>query len=88
MCGSDLESNQHMGTCNLKQIMKSNFSKDEKVDFIVLTGGSSKWHMEKEYLVGQEEISAQHNQIWMTSARMKQHKRKFYWKNHPCQIER
>lgn len=36
-CGSNLETYGGMATYNLKQILSSNFSKDDKVKFIIMT---------------------------------------------------
>ena len=51
VCGSDLESRAGLASFNLRQILSANFSKDGDVNFIVLTGGAGKWHLEKENLV-------------------------------------
>ncbi|MBR2546940.1 MAG: hypothetical protein IKF07_01940 [Eubacterium sp.] len=73
-CGSNLESWFGMATFNLLQVLKANFSDDEDVRFIVMTGGSNLWRLEKEYisidpkLVPEGEpvdsVSAEYNQIW------------------------
>lgn len=70
-CGADLETKAGLATYNLKQILQSNFSKDDQVRLIVMTGGSDKWHLEKEYLYDpetgdapEEGISVVYNQIW------------------------
>ena len=73
-CGSNLESWFGMATFNLLQVLKANFSEDEEVRFIVMTGGSNLWKTEKEYLsidpdlvpAGEpvDSISAEYNQIW------------------------
>lgn len=73
-CGSNLESWFGMATFNLLQVLKANFSEDEDVRFIVMTGGSKLWQTEKEYLSIDPElvpagkpvdsISAEYNQIW------------------------
>ena len=70
--GSDLESLSGLCSFNLKQILNSEFSKDDKIKFIVMTGGADEndgWHMEPEYLYdpnGQEleKISTDYNCIW------------------------
>lgn len=71
-CGSDLETDAGLATYNLKNILSSNFSKDEKVKFIVMTGGAYQWYMESTFLYDPskgaeeqpEEISSAYNQIW------------------------
>lgn len=71
-CGADLETDGAMATFNLKQILKSNFSKDKSVRFIVMTGGSNEWQIEggeEGYLVNQDgtpvnEVSSEYNQLW------------------------
>ena len=55
VCGSNLESNSAMATYNLRQILNAEFSKDEDVKFIIMTGGANLWHLEDEYLVFPEE---------------------------------
>ena len=49
-CGADLESKAGMATYNLRQILRSSFSSDDDVRFIVMTGGSSKWRLPKGFL--------------------------------------
>lgn len=73
-CGADLETNAGMATFNLKQILNANFSKDDKVKFIIMTGGSKTWHLESDYLCDPDnkepegesidKISGVYNQIW------------------------
>ena len=70
--GSDLESLSGLCSYNLKQILNAGFSKDDKVKFIVMTGGADEdegWHLEKEYLYDPddedlERISTDYNCIW------------------------
>ena len=50
-CGADLETSAAMATYNIEQILKSNFSKDEEIRFLILTGGSNQWQLKKDYLV-------------------------------------
>ena len=50
-CGADLETSAAMATYNIEQILKANFSKDEGIRFIVMTGGSNQWQLDKDYLV-------------------------------------
>ena len=77
ICGSDLESQGGMATHNLHQVLNSRFSDDEDVRFIVMTGGSSQWQLESEYLkidtdlLADDEkdkasngVSCNYNQIW------------------------
>ena len=77
ICGADLEEDCAMATYNLKQVMNAEFSSDEDVRCIVMTGGTFEWHMESEYLrdpdglgltaseyTGEYTISAEYNQLW------------------------
>ena len=50
-CGADLETSAAMATYNIEQILKSNFSKDEDIRFLIMTGGSNQWHLDKDCLV-------------------------------------
>lgn len=50
-CGADLETSAAMATYNIEQILKANFSKDDGIRFIVMTGGSNQWQLDKDYLV-------------------------------------
>lgn len=76
-CGADLETESGMASYNLRQILKANFSEGDNVKFVVLTGGSGKWHLESEYLcdpdnkglstdeeTGDVTISMRYNQLW------------------------
>ena len=45
-CGSDLETESGLASFNLKQVLSANFSADDDVRFIVMTGGSLLWNME------------------------------------------
>jgi hypothetical protein len=65
--GSDLESDDGCMTFNLKQIMRAKYN--ENVDFIVMTGGASKWRLESEYLSGAEAIGTKYNQIWRVTGK-------------------
>lgn len=72
VCGSDLESAAGLASENLKQVLSSNFSKDNRVKYIVMTGGTEQWYLESNYLSDPaksaaeqpKEISAEYNQIW------------------------
>ena len=76
-CGSDLETESGLASFNLKQVLSANFSADDDVRFIVMTGGSLLWNMESSYLcdpngvgistdpeTGEYTISNEYNQIW------------------------
>ena len=71
-CGADLETSAGMATYNLEQILKASFSKDEDIRFLVLTGGSNQWQLDKDYLYDPsadadhqpQEVSNRYNQIW------------------------
>lgn len=39
-----------MVSYNLRQVLRANFSEDDDIRFIVMTGSANKWHLEKEYL--------------------------------------
>ena len=54
MCGSDLESQNAMGVYDLQEMAKADLN--DKINLIVYTGGSSKWHTSS--------ISAKVNQIY------------------------
>ena len=70
MCGADLESYDALGTYNLEQVLSANFSSNEKVKVIVMTGGSYDWWFDSSYLFDPANpddeiaISTQYNQIW------------------------
>ena len=73
LCGSDLETVYKMASHNLHQIMSASYD-SEKINFIVMTGGSNNWHLESEYLqdsAGNElsKISTDYNQIWSVSGK-------------------
>ena len=69
-CGTDLETLGGLASYNLRQILSSTFSADEEINFIVMTGGADKWHLESEYLYDPETgespgaIDTVYNQIW------------------------
>lgn len=69
-CGADLETAYGMATFNLHQILNAKFSAKEKVNVIVMTGGSMQWQLESKYLYdpetgkSPEQISGEYNQIW------------------------
>ncbi len=48
LCGSDLETEGGLASFNLRQILSANFSSDEDIRLIIMTGGADKWHMDKE----------------------------------------
>ena len=54
-CGADLETSAAMATYNIEQILKSNFSKDDSIRFIIMTGGSNQWQLDKDYLAFPED---------------------------------
>ena len=56
-CGSNLETEAGLASYNLRQILKSSFSEDDDIRFIVMTGGSYQWQLEKEYLVFPDEVN-------------------------------
>ncbi len=60
--GSDLEAYSYCATDNLIQAMESEYN--ENLNYIVITGGSKRWHMEEEYLSGAESISTEVCQVW------------------------
>ncbi|MBE6129845.1 MAG: hypothetical protein E7185_11300 [Erysipelotrichaceae bacterium] len=75
ICGSNLESGGGYASDNIKQILGSEFSADEDVRLIVMTGGTDMWFMEGEYLCdpdnlgiseedGEYIISHTNNQLW------------------------
>lgn len=54
-CGADLETSAAMATYNIEQILKSHFSEDEGIRFLIMTGGSNQWQLKKDYLVFPED---------------------------------
>lgn len=77
ICGADLEEDCAMATYNLKQVLNAEFSADEEVRCLVMTGGSFEWYLEGEYLrdpddlglsfneyTGAYTISYEYNQLW------------------------
>lgn len=44
-CGADLETDAAMASYNLHQVLDANFSKDDNIRFIVMTGGSKQWRI-------------------------------------------
>ncbi len=76
VCGSNLETNGGMASYNFHQILKANFSEDDDVKFVIMTGGSNKWKLESEYLcdpdnlgiatdnTGNHVVSGEYNQVW------------------------
>ena len=70
ICGSDLETYMGMATYNIEQILNSNFSKDDKVKFIIMTGGAEEWYVSSDYLwdpvneVELDSIGHEYNSIW------------------------
>ena len=64
-CGSNLETDAVMATYNLRQVLKSQFSSDEDIRFIVMTGGSYQWHLEKEYLEFPDDVSVPKDAVLM-----------------------
>ena len=54
VCGSDLEPKSGLASYNLRQILRAGFSKDDQVKLIVMTGGSTQWMLESEYLYDPE----------------------------------
>ena len=70
VCGSNLETDAGLATYNLEQILKANFSSDDDVRFVVMTGGSYEWFLDSDFLydpntgTSPETISSEYNQIW------------------------
>ena len=68
--GSNLEEGGGMASYNLRQVLGANFSKDDRVKYIVMTGGSKAWHLESDYLYDPETgtqpggIDPEYNQVW------------------------
>ena len=69
-CGSNLEEDNGMASYNLRQILSAGFSKDDRVKFIIMTGGSTEWKLESKYLYDPEtgeqpaSIDPAYNQVW------------------------
>ena len=64
-CGTDLETNEGAASYNLRQILKANFSADDDVRFIVMTGGTDDWKLEKEYLVFPENVNVPEDAVYL-----------------------
>lgn len=70
LCGSDLETYSGLASHNLRQVLGASFSKDERVRFLVMTGGAEEWFLERDYLYDPQTQSAPDsidpacNQIW------------------------
>lgn len=56
-CGSNLETDAGLATYNLLQILESSFSSDDDITFLVMTGGSHKWQIDKSSLVFPDGVS-------------------------------
>ncbi len=69
-CGSNLETLAGLATYNLHQILNANFSKDDKVKFIIMTGGSEYWQTPTYLLADPNDPDADitvnplYNQVW------------------------
>ena len=50
-CGSNLETDAGLASYNLMQILESSFSSDDDIKFLVMTGGSHTWQLDKSNLV-------------------------------------
>ena len=44
-----------MASYNLRQILNTNFSADNDIKVVVMTGGSNQWYLEKYYLLFPDE---------------------------------
>ena len=74
ICGANLESVFGEATHNLMQILNANFSAEDRIKFVVMTGGTGEWQISSDYLSidptlvpeGQptDAISVWYNQIW------------------------
>ena len=70
ICGSDLETYGGLATYNLLQIVNANFSKNNKVKYIIMTGGAWEWQTPSDILVDPNNpeqsitIDAEYNQVW------------------------
>ena len=47
-CGSNLETYAGLATYNLLQVLRSSFSSDDDIRFVVMTGGSTRWQMDND----------------------------------------
>ena len=64
-CGTDLESNEGMATYNLRQILRSKFSANEDIRFVVMTGGSNDWKLEKENLIFPDGVNVPEDAVYL-----------------------
>ena len=46
VCGADLEEDSGMASNNIRQVLESNFGREEDVRFVVMTGGSYRWFLD------------------------------------------
>ena len=60
--GSNLESNWGLATLNLKQSMAAEY--DENLNYIIITGGATEWHLDSQYLEGADSVDAGRRQVW------------------------
>ena len=60
--GSNLESNWGLATWNLKQSMLAEY--DDNLNYIVITGGATKWCTPSEYLEGADSVDTELRQVW------------------------
>ena len=75
LCGSDLESDGGMATFNLKQILGANFSSDDDVRYIVMTGGTAHWQLDDDdnsenengYLVFPEGVTVPDDAVYVAN---------------------
>lgn len=76
VCGSDLETEAGLASFNLNQILGADFSADEDVKFIVMTGGSYQWMLDDDKdssndngrLVFPEDVSLPDNAVYLHEA--------------------
>ena len=71
VCGSNIESDDGNASMHFKEILRTYFSKGESVRYVIMTGGSKKWHMDGALLYDpaadgsiETGISTEYNQIW------------------------
>ena len=71
VCGSNIESDDGNASMHFKEILQANYSKGESVRYVIMTGGSSKWHTDGALLYDpatdssiDKGISTKYNQVW------------------------
>ena len=65
LCGTDLETNEGAAAYNLRQILRSYFSSDDDVRFVIMTGGTNDWTLEKDYLLFPDDVNVPEDAVYL-----------------------